>query len=45
MMIGVLWPFVHMAGQMDQATSKGNEANSKMKQPSDMPMARFEHRW
>jgi len=28
---------------MGGATSKGNEAKSKMKQPSDMPMPRFEH--
>jgi len=30
---------------MGRATSKGNEAKSKMKQPSDMPMPRFEHGW
>jgi len=30
---------------MGRATSKGNEAKkSKMKQPSDMPTPRFEHR-
>jgi len=28
---------------MGQATSKGNEVNSKMKQPLDMPTPRFEH--
>ena len=28
---------------MGQATSKGNEAKLKMKQPSDIPMRRFEH--
>ena len=27
---------------MDRATFKGNEAKSKMKQPSDMPMMRCE---
>jgi len=34
--------FVHMVGQMGRATSKGNEAKSKMKQSSDMPTLRFE---
>ena len=28
---------------MGRATSKGNEAKSKMKHPSDMPLPRFEH--
>jgi len=28
---------------MGRATYKGNEGKSKMKQPSDMPMPRFEH--
>ena len=28
---------------MGRATSKGKEGKSKMKQPSDMPMLRFEH--
>ena len=28
---------------MGRATSKGNKAKSKMKQPSDMPTPRFEH--
>ena len=28
---------------MGRATSKGNEAKSKRKQPSDMPTPRFEH--
>jgi len=30
---------------MGRATSKGNAAKSKMKQPSDMPTPRFEHGW
>ena len=30
---------------MGQETFKGNEAKSKMKQPSDMPTPRFEHGW
>jgi len=30
--------FVHM---VDRATSKGNEAKSEMKHPSDMPTPRF----
>ena len=30
---------------MGRATSKGNEAKSEMKQPSDMPTMRFEHGW
>ena len=29
--------FVHMIGKMGRATSKGNEAKSKMKHPSDSP--------
>jgi len=29
--------FLHMVGYMDRASSKGNEAKSKMKQPLDMP--------
>ena len=28
---------------MGRVTSKDNEAKSEMKQPSDMPMPRFEH--
>ena len=28
---------------MGRATSKGNEAKSKMKRPSDMPTPRFAH--
>ena len=41
-MIGVLRAtFVHMG----RATSEGNEAKSKTKQPSDMPTPRFELRW
>ena len=31
--------FVHMVGQMGRATSKDNEANSKMKRSSDIPSA------
>ena len=34
--------FVHSVGYMGQATSKGNEAKSKMKHPSDMPTLRIE---
>ena len=30
---------------MDRATSKGKEAKSKMKHPSDVPTPRFELRW
>jgi len=37
--------FVRMVDQMGRATSKGTEAKSKMKQPSDMPTPRFEHGW
>jgi len=37
--------FVHMVGQMGRATSKGNEAKSKMEHPSDVPTPRFELRW
>ena len=37
--------FEHMVSQMDWATSKGNEAKSNMKQPSDIPTPRFEHGW
>jgi len=37
--------FVHTVDEMVRATYKGNEAKSKMKHPSDMPMPRFEHRW
>ena len=35
--------FVHKEGEMSQVTSKGNEAKSRMKQPSDMPTPRFKH--
>ena len=35
--------FVHMVVKMIRATSKGNEAQSKMKQPSDMPTLKFNH--
>ena len=34
--------FVHKVGSMGWATSKGNEAKSMMKHPSDMPTPRFE---
>ena len=34
--------FVHKVGYMGRATSNGNEAKSKMKQPSDIPTPRFE---
>ena len=37
--------FVHMVGQMGRVISKGNEAKSKMKHPSDMPTPRFEQEW
>jgi len=46
MTIDVLWPVLcTWQAKIGQATSKGNEAKSKMKQPSDMPMPRFELRW
>ena len=35
--------FVHKVGQMGRTTSKGNEAKSKMKPPSDMLTPRLEH--
>jgi len=35
--------FVHVVGLIGRATSEGNEAKSKMKQPSDMVTPRFEH--
>ena len=38
MMIGVLRPLLYTG----RATSKGNEAKSKMKQPSDIPTPRFD---
>ena len=34
--------FVHMVDLMGRATSKGNEAKTKIKHPSDMPTPRFE---
>jgi len=34
--------FVHKVGKMDKVTSKGNEAKSTMKLPSDMPIPRLE---
>jgi len=34
--------FVHMVGEMGRATSKGNEAKSRIKHPSDKPTQRFE---
>jgi len=37
--------FVHMAGSISQATSKGNEVKSKMKHPSDMSTLSFKLRW
>ena len=37
--------FLHMVGEMGRATSKGNEAKSKVKHPSGMPTPRFEHGW
>ena len=37
--------FVHLVGQMGRATSKGVEAKSKTKHPSDIPTPRFEHGW
>ena len=43
MMMMIYDHFVHMLGSVDRATSKGNDAKSKMKQPSDMPTLRFEH--
>ena len=33
--------FVHMVDQIGRATSKSNEAKSKMKYPTDMPTLRF----
>jgi len=36
---------VHNVGSMGRATSNGNEAKSKMKQPWDMPMPKSEHGW
>ena len=39
------WNSVPTSFSMGRATSKGNEAKSKMKHPSDMPTPRFEHGW
>jgi len=37
--------FVHMVSKIGLPTSKGNEAKSKMNQPSDMPTPGFEQGW
>ena len=45
MMIDVLRPLVvHTVGEMDRATSNGNEAKSKMKHTSDMHKPRVKLR-
>ena len=45
MMMMIDATFVDMVDKMGQVASKGNEMKSKMKQPSDIPMPRFELGW